>query len=78
MSEDKIAGRQKLLELGQALMAWKGQALETYAALPMDSLARSTIDCVLLDSIDPAISDLVHASEWPSLLQKVEGEPDAD
>lgn len=78
MSEDKIAGRHKLLELGQALMAWKGQALEIYAALPVDSVARSTIDCVLLDSIDPAISDLVHASDWPSILQKVGGEPDTD
>jgi hypothetical protein len=78
MIEDEIAGRQKLLELGQALMAWKRQALATYAALPVDSLARSTIDCVLLDSVDPAIRDLVHASEWQPILQKVGDEPEAE
>jgi hypothetical protein len=76
MIEDEIAERQRLLELGQELMAWKRQALAAYAALPVDSLARSTIDCVLLDSIDTAIRDLVRASEGPSILQKgKDGEP---
>jgi len=64
MTEDEIAERRRLLDLGQTLMVWKGQALDTYKALPADGLARSTIDCVLVDSIDIAIRDLVRASEW--------------
>jgi len=67
MSEDDIAGRQRLLELGQALLGWKGEALRIYAELPTESIARSTIDCVLTDSIDRAIDDLVKAVVWPPL-----------
>ena len=78
MTEDEIAERRRLLDLGQLLMVWKGQALDVYAALPVDGLARSTIDCVLVDSIDNAIGDLVGASAWAPVRQPEDGDDTED
>lgn len=67
MSEN-VAARQAFLELGQGLLGWKIRALAVYGGLAAESVARSTLDCVLADSIDPAIEDLVRAARAPGAI----------
>jgi len=60
-----LEAQRRLLEMGEALIAWKRRTLEVYAALPADAPERALLDCLLVDRIDVAIRTLVDAAAWP-------------